>query len=399
MRLEWKIAYRFLRESRTQTLFILAGIAVGVAVQIFLSSLIVSLQNNLVESTVGNSSHITFSEKAFDYEDIKSEPGSVFIENTSVSEENQLSGWRELTVLLSESGRLSAISPVVESNGFLVSGRGNAPVLLRGIDPERADGIYDLSSRMVEGVFSIEGNEALVGDTLRKTYDLETGEFIRVTLPGGSVETLLVKGVFDLENQAVNDAWIFMDLGQAQKILLGSDTVTKIETQVSDVFEADRIGAYYQNRLEGIEVENWKDANASLLAALSSQGSSSLTIQVFVLLAILLGISSVLGITVVQKSREIGILKAMGARNVSASRIFLFQGAALGFAGSLLGCGVGVLLTLSFNRFAATGFDIIIRPLNLGAIVLITTAASFVSALVPSRNSKKLNPIEVIRNG
>lgn len=399
MRFEWKIAYRFLRESKAQTLFILAGIAIGVAVQIFLSSLIVSLQNNLVEGTVGNSPHITFSAQSFDFGDIKKESGSSFIENNPKADGRTLNEWRELTLLLRESGRLTAVSPVVDANGFLISGNSNSPVLLRGIEPDEADKIYDISSRMANGDFSIQGNEALIGTELQADYNLKPGDFIKILLPDNTVETLLVKGVFDLQNQSVNKSWIFLRLDKAQKIIVKNDSVTQIESQVEQVFEADQIGAYFQERLENIEVQNWKDANASLLSALNSQGSSSLTIQVFVLLAILLGISSVLGISVVQKSKEIGILKAMGARNVSASRIFLLQGAALGFAGSLSGCLVGILLTMAFNRFAGAGFDIVIRPPSLAAIVLITTAASFVSAFVPSRNSKKLNPIEVIRNG
>ncbi len=399
MRFEWKIAFRFLKESRVQTLFILAGIAIGVSVQIFLSSLIISLQDNLVESTVGNSSHITFSSKPFNFEDVIEKSNDVFIENSPETKKDELGDWRNLTILLRDSGMLKAVSPVVESNGFLSIGRNSAPVVIKGIEPEEADKIYNISSRMQSGTFSISGNEVLIGTDLQETYNLDVGSFIKVLLPNGSTESLLIKGIFDLENKFINNSWLLLDLDKAQKIITKNDSITKIETQVDDVFTADTVGAYFESRLQNIDVTNWKDENASLLSALNSQGSSSLTIQVFVLLAILLGISSVLGISVVQKSREIGILKAMGARDISASRIFLMQGAALGFVGSIIGCILGVLLTFSFNKFAGAGFAIIILPLNLAAIVAITTAASFLSALVPSRNSQKLNPIEVIRNG
>ena len=399
MRFEWKIALRFLRESRVQTIFILAGIAIGVSVQIFLSSLIISLQDNLVESTVGSSSHITFSSKQNDFEDIIEQSNDGFIENSPESKKGELGDWRNLTILLRESGMLKAVSPIVESSAFLASGQSNTPVIIKGVDPNEADKIYNISSRLESGSLDINGNEVLIGVELQKTYKLDVGSFIKLVLPTGKSESLLVKGVLDLENKLVNNSWLIIDIDRGQKLISKTDSVTRIESQIEDVFAADSVGAYFEDRLQDIEITNWKDENASLLSALNSQGSSSLTIQVFVLLAILLGISSVLGISVVQKSREIGILKAMGARDISASRIFLMQGAALGFIGSILGCALGFALTMTFNKFAGASFSIIIRLVNLVSIIAITTGASFLSALVPSLKSKKLNPIEVIRNG
>jgi lipoprotein-releasing system permease protein len=103
--------------------------------------------------------------------------------------------------------------------------------------------------------------------------------------------------------------------------------VSQIEMQVNDVFVADEVAMAVENRLndDTLKVTNWKEENAALLSGLSGQTASSLMIQVFVLISVVLGIASVLAISVVQKSRQIGILKAMGMHNPKASLVFLFQ--------------------------------------------------------------------------
>ncbi|MDD5635718.1 MAG: FtsX-like permease family protein, partial [Atribacterota bacterium] len=119
--------------------------------------------------------------------------------------------------------------------------------------------------------------------------------------------------------------------------------------------------------------------------------------QIFVLLAVTLGISSVLGISVIQRSRELGILKALGIKNNSARMIFIFQGAILGFLGALSGTALGVLLITAFTNFVSI-FSIEIQLSQVIIIVIITTLACIVSAVIPANSSARLNPIEVIRN-
>ena len=127
-------------------------------------------------------------------------------------------------------------------------------------------------------------------------------------------------------------------------------------------------------------------------------------IQVFVLIAVVLGIASVLAITVLQKSKQIGILKAMGIKDSTSSLIFLFQGLLLGVLGGILGVLLGLGLSFSFTRFALNpdGTPVVPLYIDYGFIALsalIALASSTFAALIPARRSSKLNPIEVIRNG
>jgi lipoprotein-releasing system permease protein len=175
--------------------------------------------------------------------------------------------------------------------------------------------------------------------------------------------------------------------------------------QTDDVFAADETASELSSLLaEGQEITNWKDQNASLLSALSGQSASSYMIQVFVLLAVLLGISSVLAISVVQKSRQLGILKAMGIKDRDASRIFIAQGLMLGVVGAILGTGLGLGLSYAFSTFVKNPDGTSLVPffvdwMFIGFSVVIAIAAATIAAFIPARKSSRLNPIEVIKNG
>ena len=194
-----------------------------------------------------------------------------------------------------------------------------------------------------------------------------------------------------------------MDLSRAQRIYGLNGYISNIEIQMNEPFDADILAPRLTALYPEIDASDWKAENAQLLTGLNSQSSSSLTIQAFVLVAIALGISSVLAVSVVQKSKQIGILKAMGATSNSASSIFLIQGGVLGFIGGIFGILIGYLLIQGFiiGTTTASGpiFNIVVKRDNLVLVVFISTMAGLISSFVPARKSSSLNPMEVIRNG
>ena len=145
-------------------------------------------------------------------------------------------------------------------------------------------------------------------------------------------------------------------------------------------------------------------SNEQLLSGLTGQSTSSLMIQVFVVISVVLGIASVLAITVLQKSKQIGILKAMGINDRTSSYIFLSQGFILGVLGGILGIIFGIGLLFIFSNFALNPdgtpvVPIFINPMFIGLSGLIAILASTGASIIPALKSKKLSPIEVIRNG
>jgi lipoprotein-releasing system permease protein len=317
---------------------------------------------------------------------------------------SRLSGWEGIIDALENRQEITAIAPSVSGNGFYKNKGKDKPLIIKGWNLSQSDQIYNVKSRVIEGSKNISGSQILVGRTFKEDNDLDVGQVITLSLANGTSDSFTINGVFDLGSDGINSSWIIMDLVRAQKFLGYRNDVTAIELQVEEVFEAPQVDISITNRFQDIQVSNWIDNNASLLTALRSQSSSSIMIQVFVLLAITLGISSVLAVSVVQKSKQLGILKAMGTKAGQASRIFLLQGAILGTIGAVSGIGLGVLLIQGFliGTSASTGtplFPLVVEWQSMTLIGLIAIVSSTIAAFIPANKSSKLNPVEVIRNG
>ena len=279
------------------------------------------------------------------------------------------------------------------------------PVIVRGWIFEEAEGIYAIEEKLIEGKVPGEG-EVIIGLNLKDELGLSVGDDIKLATANGRIQDYKISGFYDFRVSSINSSWVITDIKTAQGLFDYGDEVTSIEMQVEDVFAADEIAASIESRLNNEEliIDNWKAQNQELLSGLNGQSISSIMIQVFVMVSVVLGISSVLAITVMQKSKEIGILKAMGIRDGDASRIFLLQGLILGVFGAMLGVALGLGLSVAFTTFALNpdGTPIIAFYINYGFIALsggIAILASLVASLIPARKSLKLNPIEVIRNG
>lgn len=262
-----------------------------------------------------------------------------------------------------------------------------------------------MNEKIYEGSKPTGDNEILIGRELKEELGVSLGDTVKVLTDSGQINELTITGFYDLKVSSINKSWMITTLKTAQNIFSLDSKVTGIEMQVKDVFKADTIAKEIDSKLgSDFKTENWKEQNAELLSGLNGQSISSIMIQVFVMIAVLLGIASVLAITVIQKSRQLGILKAMGIKDRTASFIFLFEGLLLGAAGAILGIAFGFLLGYLFTKFALNpdGTPVVELYINVGFIgisAVVAVLASTLASLVPARRSSKLNPIEVIKNG
>jgi lipoprotein-releasing system permease protein len=386
MKLAFSIALRFLRSGRGQTALIAVGIAVGVSVQIFIGLLIQGLQIDLVDTTIGSSSQITI---------------------TSTNEEKLIKDW-ERTVYEAKlfEPEIINVSPAVDGPASIDYETDIDPVVIRGFNLFDSDPIYGFTDGLYEGSLPTLRDEAIIGRELAVKTGTKTGDRITLLTPDGGFTRLTVTGLFDLGVSSLNESWVVTSLDTAQGILGTDNSVTSVEMQVSEVFDADILAEKLEYSISGkdLRIDNWKDQNASLLSGLNGQSVSSYMIQVFVLVAVLLGISSVLAISVVQRSKQLGILKAMGIQDSDASLIFVFQGLMLGLLGAVLGIALGFGLLWSFTKFALNpdGTPVIPIYVNYGFIALsglFAVISAMIASLIPARLSSRLNPIEVIKNG
>lgn len=383
MKTAFRISWRFLTSNKGQTLLIMLGIAIGVSVQVFIGSLIAGLQKSLVETTIGSSSQIT----------VKARERGGLIED-----------YEALMAGISRVDGLMNISAAADAAGFIQVGDETYPVLTRGFSFEDAQGIYKLDAALQEGSFPGE-DEVLLGRELMEEAGIAVGDTLPLRTPLGKARDVRVSGMYDLKVASLNRSWAIAGLPLVQELFSYGAGVTSLEMQAADPFAADTLSKEIAQVLpDGLKAENWKDANASLLSGLNGQSVSSLMIQVFVMVSVILGISSVLAISVMQKSRQLGILKAMGIKDKTASLIFLSQGFFLGIFGAVLGVLLGLGLAVAFTAFAVKpdGTPVValfIDPQFIALSGLIALLASTLAALVPARRSSKLDPMEVIKNG
>lgn len=384
MKLAFSIALRFLQSSKGQTLLIALGIAIGVSVQIFIGSLIQGLQIDLVDTTIGSQPQIT----------IESTTDNKLIDNYQPILDDVSANYPGVI----------HVSPAADGPALVTVDGDNFSILVRGLSFEDAEGIYKIKDQLVEGNLPQNKDEAIIGIDLRDEAGIALGDEVEV-IPGfGQTYTLKVTGVYDLQVASLNRSWVLTTIETAQAMFSYDRAITGIEMQVEDVFAADTIAADIQtNQTAELKVDNWKAQNAALLSGLNGQSISSYMIQVFVMISVLLGIASVLAITVVQKSRQIGILKAMGIQDGAASQIFLLQGMMLGIAGAILGILLGLGLAYVFTRFAVNPDGTPVVPLYINPAFIALSAGfaiivSTLAALIPARRSSRLNPIDVIRN-
>lgn len=398
-RYEWMIALRFLLRGRGQTVLIVLGIAVGVAVQFFLSALISGLQVSLIERTVGSAPHLQVlpaERRAQPFADGGNESprdsGRVLYD-----EWREIHSWPQYLSDLRRDPRVLRAAPAANGQGFIERGSAVVAVAVKGLTAPDGLDIYKIRAKTVAGVPELASDSALLGRGLAERLSLETGDKFFLRNDRGNRVFLRVGAVFDL-GAAAGDNLVVMAMDRVRGFF-SIQGVSAIEAQVADVFLAERVARDFGRRYSRVKLESWQENNRELLAGLRSQSISSVTIQFFVIVSISLAIASVLGIAAVQKQRQLGILKAMGTTDRSASRIFVIQGFLLGGAGSVLGLALGLFMGYGFIAGTGAAFGLEIGFRTLATPIVLALLAAVVASTVPARRAAGLSPIEVIRNG
>lgn len=395
---EWKIALRFLLDNRMQTLLITFGIAVGSAVIVFITALITGLQANVVERTLGTQAHIRILPPDEVNRILPSDDDiwSLVLESPRAQRLRSIINWQDIRDVLDQDAQILAVSPVISGPAIARRGVARASVALLGIDPPRYQRIIPLANDLIAGRFVVGAGNAVIGKELARDLGLGIGDKLRLDAGEGREAVVDVAGIFELGVRELDARYVYLDLKQAQTLLDLPGGITVIDTTVAEIFEADRI-ARRLARLTGLRAESWMETNGQLLNALSSQSMTTEMIRVFVGISVAFGIASVLAVSVVQRTREIGILRAMGSPRGQILRVFLLQGGLLGLLGSACGGGVGWGLVQVFNLFGPRLFEIPVDPTLVPLAMLVATITGVLAAAMPARRAARYDPAVAIR--
>lgn len=400
---EWLVALRFLREGRMQTLLIVVGVAAGVAVVAYISALIGGLQASTLTKTLGAQGHITLRSPQDVVQAARAlVPGEKALSETQPRAQRLRSvvNWQLLVPVLEAMPAISDVSPMVSGSGLALRGEAQQSIALLGVELERYDRIVGLRAKVVSGVARLAPGEGIVGRELADDLGVRVGD--RFTVQTGTVsESVRVTALVDLGVRDLNRRTVIVPLRTAQNLLGLPGGATNLDIKLYDVWTAQQLAEDLRARYP-YKVESWQENNAQLVSALNAQSVSTGIIRSVVMVVVVLGIASVLVVSVVQKGREIGILRAMGTTRTQILRVFLLQGAIVGVLGSLLGLLLAVALIAAFTHFVKGSdglplFNISLPWKTALNVALLASTCGVLAAIAPARRAAAMDPAQAIR--
>ena len=404
MPFELFVALRYLLARRKQafisliSLISIIGVAVGVMALLIALALMTGLQGELRDRLIGSAAHV------------------YVFKVGGVTEPDA-----EVKKLLAIP-RVVGAAPVVAGKAMVTTDKGQGFIDVKGIDPEREKTVTQLGSSMKQG--SVEalkrGPDAvpgvLLGADLAKTLEVGVGDEVRILSAQGELtpfglnfrpRRFEVVGIFSLGLFEYDNGYAFLTLDAAQHIL-GPESPMFMELRVDDMFKAaevvdvitERLGAEYM-------AQDWSDLNKSLFSALWLEKMAiSITIGLIVMVAALNIIASLI-LLVMEKSRDIAILKTMGSSAASIRRIFMLQGLIIGLLGTTGGAAGGLVLIYVLDRYKLISVPIdvyqisyvpfTLQPLDFVVVIAAAIVICFVATIYPSRQAARLDPAQALR--
>lgn len=415
MRFELKLAWRHLVSGGGQTVLTVLAVAIAVTVIIFIQTLITGVQERFVNDLVGPLPHITV--KAPDPAPMPldrvvgaaARPGALYATDPQkqVQQRTDIEQWKGLETQLARFPGVRVVASGVGGSAFLTRGAKRFPVNVSGGEPAKLERISPIQNDIVFGRWLDIGPEDIVmGVRLAEEAGIRLGDRVLVQSQQGVTANLRVAGLYETGNAQTDLRQVFCTLRAAQSLFATGQNVTSIQLKLEDPFAAGKVAEQIAATLP-YKVDSWVKDSGFILNAIQSQNSTRLMICAFVLLASAFAIASVLIVSVIQKGRQIGILKAIGARDRQILLVFTLEGLGVAVAGSVVGSVWALLLLRALAdipqaaRFGKADklFNIIYDPGIFGGAIAATLIATLLAAILPARRASRLNPVEVIRGG
>ena len=402
---EWILATRFMREGLLQTLFIIAGVALGVAVIVFMSSLIYGLQGSIIRRTLDYQAQIIIlptEEVARSLRQTETnQANSAILIQPRAQRLRSVDQWQKVRTQVLQMQGVNVVSPIVSGAGFVLRADANKAVSIDGIEPDSYLKLIALKSKIIAGTADVTTSDIVIGTELAKNLGVWLNDKIILQTATRASITLKVGGIFDYGNKGANERIVYVALRTAQSILNLPGGATSVEINLNDPYQAQIFAEQIQAQT-GLKVESWITTNKELFTALYGQKITFFVIRLFVGLTAALGIASVLVVSVVQKSKEIGILRATGTTRVQILRIFLLQGALFGLIGSIFGSAASWGLLIAWRNLAknpdGTPFFVLsFDPMYFVYAGLGAMLVGIISAVFPAQRAARLDPAVAIR--
>ncbi|MGB8400089.1 ABC transporter permease [Bradyrhizobium sp.] len=400
---EWITAVRFLREGRLQTLFIIGGIAIGVGVIVFMSAMLAGLEANFIRRVLTSQPQIQL--LAPDQVARPLHNGVGEFEDATVQRPSQrvisIDQWPKIRNQMLAMPEVTAVSPTILGSALAVRGDASRAINLSGIEPDSYFRIVRVPDYIVAGEPRLSSEDIIIGLELAKDLGATVGDKLNIRAASGANRVLTISGLVDLGSKGANLRNTYVALRTAQSLLGMIGGVTTIDMTVADIYAAEEIAKRIQ-AANAVEADSWIKTNAQFFTAVRAQETSNTLIRLFVALSVAFGIAAVLIVSVIQRSKDIGILRAMGTSRGQILRVFLLQGGLLGFVGSLFGAAMGAFALIYWHSVARQPdgselFPLILERKLFILTALLATLTGLLAATAPAVRAAKLDPVVAIR--
>ncbi len=391
MSFHWFIAKRYLWSKRrhpfvgvVSTISIL-GITVGVAALITVLAVMNGFDEDLKSRILGLRAHLVI------------EKEGVFDDFLQV----------EKTARVSDA--VSGVSPYVEGQALFQVGEWGTGVLVRGVDVRTEKSVSHFFSYLTEGTLSDKTDGVVVGNELAKRAHLVLGsEILIATQNTKKPLAYRVEGIFSSGMYEYDANLVFLNLKNARELFNMNDAVSGLSVYLKKADAADEVKRELQKKLGYPHVvRTWMDMNRTLFSALKLEKIVMFLILALIILVACLNIAGCLTILVTNKTRDIGVLKALGATPFDLVKIFAANGLAMGLAGALAGFGVGAglcfllkhtaLIELPKEIYYMDRLPVAMNVTDAVTVMLVAVGLSFVSSLYPAFVAGKLDPVKALR--
>ena len=409
IRFEAQVAVRHLLSGGGQTLLTVSAVAAGVIIVIFITSLIFGLQQHLTELLTDAIPHVTVTVEEPKPRPLSRVPGAPpGLSSTDVEQRAPqlkfIDNYPAVVETIRRLPNVREVAPVVSGQAFVSKGANPIGVAVVGSDPELQDRITPVTKDLISGKYLGLGSDEIVIDTeLAKDLNVTTGERVRVTSGTGTSDSFTIAGIYT-RGQGRGSAYVTLRTGQSL-FGLGS-MVNAIQVKLIDIYDADSVADRIM-ALMPYEAKSWTREFPQFLSSLQVQTASAYLISGFSLVASGFAIAAVLIVSVLQKSKQIGILKSMGARRRQILTIFIFEGFGVAVIGSALGAimGAAIVLLLSIFKQPVTRvgqapeqlFPVRIIPFYIALAITAAIVSTVLAAVLPARRAAKMNPVDVMR--